>query len=168
MGIASSSRMRRHANEESLLDLLARAHHLVSESFHRQVKRQGVSPTEWRIIAVLADRDGTAMTELAELVMFKQPTLTKAIDRMERSHLVRRHTPNEDRRRTLIYLTERGRRIAMPLLQRARQHELAVLRALGDATSHALRQGLARLIEQSLAAEMQLPASGPSSATAGD
>src|SRR5579871_3107271 len=120
MGVASSSRQRRQPAEESLIDLLARAHHLVSESFHRQVKRHGVSATEWRILAVLSERDGTTMTELAELVMFKQPTLTKAIDRMERVHLVRRQTPDEDRRRTLIYLTERGRRSVAPLLQRAR------------------------------------------------
>lgn len=134
--------------EESLLERLSRAHYMLAESFHQQVKWHGLSMTEWRVLAALAEHDGIAMTELAELVLFKQPTLTKAIDRMERSQLVQRRTPTEDRRRTLVHLTERGRRAAMPLVQRARQHEVIVNRALGDVASRELKAALAVLIER--------------------
>jgi MarR family transcriptional regulator, organic hydroperoxide resistance regulator len=135
-------------HEESLVELLDRANHLLAESLYQQVKWQGLSVTEWRVLAALNSRDGTAMTELAELVRFKQPTLTKAIDRMERVQLVRRHTPTDDRRRTLVYLTERGRRIAAPLVMRAHQHEAAVTNSLGKGASRDLKKALATLIDQ--------------------
>lgn len=134
--------------DESMVDVLARAYHLLAESFHEQVRWHGLAVTEWRVLAVLADQDGIAMTELAELVLFKQPTLTKAVDRMERAQLVQRRTPTEDRRRTHVYLTERGRRAAMPLVQRARQHDNLITHALGEATSSSLKSSLFQLIEQ--------------------
>ncbi len=147
MGVAAN-RDEVSVRDESLVDILARAYHLLAESFHDQIKWHGVSVTEWRVLAALAGRDGMAMTELAELVLFKQPTLTKAVDRMERAQLVQRRTPSADRRRTLVYLTERGRRIVAPLVQRARQHDAAVNRAFGEPESRDLKTALATLIER--------------------
>jgi MarR family transcriptional regulator, organic hydroperoxide resistance regulator len=134
--------------EESLGGLLARAAHLISRGFDDQVNGHGLSNTEWRVLGALAQRDGVAMTELAEIVLFKQPTLTKAVDRMERAQLVQRRTPAEDRRRTLVYLTERGRRAAAPLVVRARQHDSAVNDALGETASRELKAALGVLIER--------------------
>lgn len=134
--------------EESLIDLLSRASHLLSEGLLHQVKEYGISASEWRVLAALSQRDGMAMTELAEHVLFKQPTLTKAIDRMERGQLVQRRTPIEDRRRTLVHLTERGRRVAAPLVARARQHAIAVSRAFGEVPSRELKAALLQLIER--------------------
>jgi MarR family transcriptional regulator, organic hydroperoxide resistance regulator len=134
--------------DESLADLLARANFLLSESFYEQLRSHGLSATEWRVLAALSEHDGVKMTELADLVLFKQPTLTKAIDRMERTQLVQRRTPDEDRRRTLVFLTDRGRRVAAPLVQRARQHESTVTRALGLPITRELKSALALLIER--------------------
>src|SRR5690242_12479692 len=148
--------------DESLGGLLARASHLLSAGFSQHIKGHGVSATAWRVLGALVERDGLTMTELADLVLFKQPTLTKAIDRMERDQLVQRRTPVEDRRRTLVYLTERGRRAAAPLVQRARQHDAAVARAIGDAAYQDLKSALSALIGR--LSEQDLPArtrSGP-------
>lgn len=133
--------------EESLIELLARATHLLAESFQEQVKGHGFPVTEWRVLAALSERDGVPMTALAEQVLFKQPTLTKAIDRMERAQLVQRRTPSEDRRLTLVHLTERGRRLVAPLVARARQHDAAVNRTFGEAQSRELAAALRRFID---------------------
>jgi MarR family transcriptional regulator, organic hydroperoxide resistance regulator len=155
-GVAADKEMAER--EESLGGLLARASHLVSAGFSHQIKGHGVSATAWRVLGALAERDGLTMTELAELVLFKQPTLTKAIDRMERDQLVQRRTPTEDRRRTLVYLTERGRRAAAPLVLRARQHDAAVARAIGERAYHDLKSALLELIGR--LSEQDLPAAG--------
>ena len=123
---------------DALVDLLARANHLLAGRLYQQVRWHGISTTEWRVLAALSARDGIAMNELADLVLFKQPTLTKAIDRMERAQLVQR--------RTLVHLTERGRRAAAPLLQRAQRHAAAIERLLGEAKSRELKWALASLI----------------------
>ncbi len=134
--------------EASLSELVAQANYLLSTSFSGQVKGHGLSATEWRVLGALSAREGVTMTELAQLVLFKQPTLTKAIDRMERAQLVERRTASVDRRRTLVYLTEQGRRAAAPLLLRARQHDSAVNHALGEAASRELKAGLIELIDR--------------------
>jgi len=134
--------------EESLAALIARAHHALTERFHAEVRGHGLSDTEWRVLAALSEHDGVAMTALAEAVLFKQPTLTKAINRMERSQLVLRQTPAEDRRRTLVHLTERGRDVATPLLSRARQHDSAISRALGETQSRELAASLKALLDR--------------------
>jgi 3-hydroxy-9,10-secoandrosta-1,3,5(10)-triene-9,17-dione monooxygenase reductase component len=145
ISVVADNNALRH-RDESLSDLLARANFLLSESFYEQLRNHGLSATEWRVLAALSEHDGVKMTELAELVLFKQPTLTKAVDRMERDQLVQRRTPSEDRRRTLVYLTARGRRAAAPLVLRARQHDTAVARAVGETAYRELKSALLALI----------------------
>jgi MarR family transcriptional regulator, organic hydroperoxide resistance regulator len=147
---------------DTLVDLLARANHLLTERLYHQVRWQGIAATEWRVLAALSARDGIAMNELAGLVLFKQPTLTKAIDRMERAELVERRTPVTDRRRTLVHLTERGRRAAAPLLQHTQRHAAAIERLLGEAKSRELKGALLALITR----VAELPRE-PRAATAG-
>jgi DNA-binding MarR family transcriptional regulator len=147
ISVVADNETLRH-RDESFADLLARANFLLNASFHEQLRNHGLSATEWRVLAALSEHDGVKMTELADLVLFKQPTLTKAIDRMERTQLVQRRTPDEDRRRTLVFLTERGRRVAAPLVQRARQHDSTVTRALGVPVARELKTTLALLIER--------------------
>ena len=145
ISVVADNNALRH-RDESLSDLLARANFLLSESFYEQLRNHGLSATEWRVLAALSEHDGVKMTELAELVLFKQPTLTKAIDRMERAELVERRTPTTDRRRTLVHLTERGRRTAAPMLQRVQRHAAAIERLLGETKSRELKGALVSLI----------------------
>jgi MarR family transcriptional regulator, organic hydroperoxide resistance regulator len=121
------------SREKNLTELLARANHLLAESFRAQLKVQGLSATEWRVLAALAERDGLPMVDLAQKVLFRQPTLSKVIDRMERALLVQRRMSPGDRRQWLINLTVRGRQLAAPLLASARDREIWVARVLGKA-----------------------------------
>jgi DNA-binding MarR family transcriptional regulator len=143
-----SLRHRKRARDERLIDLLARANHLLAEGFHAQVKARGLSVAEWRVLAALEERDGVAMTDLGQQLLFKQPTLTKVIDRMERASLVRRRTPPEDRRRTLVDLTEHGRQLATPLLVSARNHEAWVASVLGTAGFEKCRAMLVEIVDR--------------------
>jgi DNA-binding MarR family transcriptional regulator len=139
---------RRRAREARLIDLLARANHVLAEGFHAQVRARCLSVTEWRVLAALAERDGVPMMDLGQKVLFKQPTLTKVIDRMERASLVQRRTAPEDRRRTLVDLTEDGRRLATPLLASARDHEAWVARALGSTGIQKCRAMLVEIVDR--------------------
>jgi len=101
----------------TLVDLVAHAHALLTETLYEQVA--GPAASELRIMAALSAYDGLAMKELADLEFLKQPTLT---DLMERAELVERRTHPTNRRRTLVHLTERGRRASAPPLQPAQRH----------------------------------------------
>ncbi|WP_344839868.1 MarR family winged helix-turn-helix transcriptional regulator [Actinocorallia longicatena] len=64
---------------------------------------------EYRILVLLADGAGHAMSEIADYTLVPAPTLTKVVDRMVASTLVYRRPDAEDRRRVLVFLADRGR-----------------------------------------------------------
>lgn len=139
--------------DERLSDLLAEADHLMTERLYAQARWHRIGVIEWRVLGILAHQDGLAMSELAQRVLTKQPTLTKAIDRMERSGLVQRRTPDQDRRRTLVLLTEQGRQTAAPLVAEARAQESAVVSEQGEANVRQLRVLLRQLIDRMTGSE---------------
>jgi DNA-binding MarR family transcriptional regulator len=142
------------AQAETLVALLARANHVLCQAFEERLKLHGFSLIDWRVLTALARSDGMAMAELANVIMLKHPTLTKRIDRMEQAELVRRRTPTTDRRRALVYLTDRGRKAAAPLVIVAAQYEALLHDALGAATDRRLKAMLATLIDLVLCPEI--------------
>jgi len=139
--------------EERLSDLLAQADHLMTERLYAQARWHRIGIIEWRVLAILSHQDGLTMSELAQRVLTKQPTLTKAVDRMERAGLVQRRTPDQDRRRTLVLLTEQGRQTASPLVAEARAQESAVVNEQGEANVRQLRILLRQLIDRMIGSE---------------
>ena len=146
--------------EDRISDLLALADHLMTERLYAAARWRRIGVIEWRVLMVLAHQDGLTMSELAHRVLTKQPTLTKAVDRMERAGLVQRRTPDQDRRRTLVLLTERGRETATPLLADARAQESAVVSEEGEANIRQLRTLLRQLVDR-LSGSRQIQAAPP-------
>lgn len=127
--------------------LLARASHLISGEFHRQLKAQRVPVMHWRVMASLWDGPMSAR-EVADIILQKQPTVSRLLERMEKQGLVSRETDADDRRRIVVALTPRGRAIAGPLIDAARGHERAVLEPFGERNAGTLVAVLQRLIDQ--------------------
>jgi DNA-binding MarR family transcriptional regulator len=134
--------------DDYLSYLLARASHLVSRQFHAQLKPRGMAVPVWRVLSTLSDGDGLPVTELAKITLFKQPTLTKVIDRMSKQGLVERRASERDRRKVLVFITPKGRGQIVDLLARAKQHEREVLAGLTDADVNALKAALHNLIQR--------------------
>jgi len=70
----------------------------------------GSSLDQWRILSLLADRGGCPMNVVADHVLLLAPKLSKLVDRMVAANLILRRPDDEDRRRVLIVISERGRR----------------------------------------------------------
>lgn len=129
--------------------LLSRAGHVVHEEFHAVVHAAGLSTLEWRVLATLSDGDGLTIGDLAREVLTQQPTLTKLIQRMEKSGWVRRGADPADARRTLVFETLQGQAAVVDLLTKAKQHELAVLVDMSAKDVEILKKVLRALIKRS-------------------
>ncbi len=68
-----------------------------------------VSLEQWFILFRLYERPGQAQNELADKDLQDYPNITRLIDGLEKRGLVRREADPNDRRRSLIYLTDDGR-----------------------------------------------------------
>lgn len=71
---------------------------------------EGISITlgQAGILFILQRDDGRTMTELSKTLAVKNPTLTRLIDRLERSAFVIRRASKKDRRTIRIYITPEG------------------------------------------------------------
>jgi DNA-binding MarR family transcriptional regulator len=75
---------------------------------HEALKANGATVEEWRVLSLLGDDAGHTMTEIAEYAMLPAPTLTKVVDRMVSANLVYRRVDEADRRRVLVFASDRG------------------------------------------------------------
>jgi len=142
--------------DDYLAYLLARASHLISSEFHAVVEASGLSLMEWRVMASLSGKDALSVGELADIVLAKQPTVTKLVGRMAEAGWVQRVDAPHDKRQSLVSLTPAGRRKVMPLLAQARAHEAQVMADMGSTEVAQLKRVLEHLIEA-----RSLPASHP-------
>lgn len=126
--------------------LLARASFTISSEFHAQVEAAGLTVSEWRILASLSGVKQRTVGELAEIVLAKQPTVTKMVLRMETDNLLIRTPCTQDKRQAWVSLTPAGQKLVKPLLKKAQQHEQKVLTLLGPAHSTSLKSILQKLI----------------------
>lgn len=133
--------------DDYLAYLLARASHLISSEFHAVVEASGLSLMEWRVMASLSGKAALSINELADIVLAKQPTVTKLVGRMQDAGWVTRGDATHDKRQSLVKLTAAGRRKVQPLLAQAKAHEAAVVADLGANQSERLKRMLERLIE---------------------
>lgn len=127
--------------------LLAHASHLISGQFHEHLAARKVPVMQWRVMAALWDAPKSA-SEVAAVILQKQPTVSKLLERMRLQDLVDRSPDETDRRRVVISLTQRGRRVAGPLIEAAREHERAVLKPFGADNATTLVDILQALIDK--------------------
>jgi DNA-binding MarR family transcriptional regulator len=132
--------------DDYLAYLLARASHLISSEFHAVVEASGLSLMEWRVMASLSGKDALSVGELADIVLAKQPTVTKLVGRMEEAGWVKRCDAPHDKRQSLVSLTPAGQRKVKPLLAQARAHETQVMVDIGSAEVAQLKKVLERMI----------------------
>ena len=126
--------------------LLAQAHELVSSEFHAIAAEHGLAPSEWRVLATLASGEPTSIGRLARIIVMKQPTVTRLLDRMEANGHVQRVPHDGDRRITLVTITPKGQKLTEKLVPLARAHEQHVLAQVGARRANELKNTLLRLI----------------------
>lgn len=83
-----------------------------------------ISPEEWAILLLLWNQDGQHPGEMSARTVRDPTTMTRLIDSMVKKGIVERQTVANDRRRSLICLTNRGRALepvlislAMPMIR---------------------------------------------------
>ena len=127
--------------------LLDRAAVRVSSAVQKVLRGSGLTLERWRILDLLADREGMTMSEIASAVVVTGPTLTRIVDDLATKALVHREVDVHDRRRVLVHLTPRGQRLRRSLRPAVIEAEAAALSALTDDQRITLSALLTRLAD---------------------
>ncbi len=125
--------------------LLGQANHALFKDFEAQVQAAGLSSIEWRVLATLHDSQAMPVSQLAQEVLSKQPTVTKLVQRMAAQGWVGLWADVNDQRRTLVAIEAAGLELVKPLIEAAKQQEAQVFQALGATEIEAIKQLLSRL-----------------------
>jgi MarR family transcriptional regulator, organic hydroperoxide resistance regulator len=134
---------------DHLAYLLAQANREINRQLDARFRKEGVPVEQWRILKVLSDHKGHSMGELAEAVLLNHPTLTKMVDRMVSDSLVYRVQDDEDRRKVLMLISERGKALTQRLNSLAMSQEAHIAESYGNKATTELKRLLESLIEKS-------------------
>jgi DNA-binding MarR family transcriptional regulator len=136
-----------HFIDDYLAYLLARASQSVSNEFRSSLSSAGVSVIEWRVLSTLYDHPQISVGKLSDIVLCKQPTLSKAIDRMESKGWITRTLNNQDRRMISVTIDEAGMKIIQSLLSESMDLERSELDGFDEKEIDDLKKILRKLID---------------------
>ncbi|UNK39938.1 MarR family transcriptional regulator (plasmid) [Shinella sp. H4-D48] len=91
-----------------LVDLICSVNRKFEQSIEANLKPHGLSIEQYRVLRALDVVDGMPMGDLAARVFVDSPTLTRIIDKMVASADVYRGPDPEDRRRVLVFISDKG------------------------------------------------------------
>ena len=99
----------------------------ISSEYHR---RFGLAITEWRVMAVLALYPGLSAREVTERTAMDKVAVSRAVARLLERELVQRETHGDDRRRSVLTLTDAGHSVyaeVAPMVLACERHLLSPL-----------------------------------------
>ncbi len=138
--------------QTTLAILIKQAERRVQARFESLLESSELSVEQWRVLEILGDGEGRAMTELAGEALLNLPALSKMVDRMVSRSLIFRAPDATDRRKVLVFASDRGLELYRQLKPEVDACHADIDAALGAQRAGELKQLLAHLIEGTAAA----------------
>jgi len=139
---AKSDQMQTAAVQDFLTYSLAAAHDRVRQRLYTRLKSMGIQIEAWRVLHCLQSGEQYTMSQLAELVLMKAPSLTKLVDRMVAEGLVQRQLVAEDQRHVRLALTDLGASTANDVTGLVKEQEKRIISQLGKERVELLKLAL--------------------------
>ena len=118
---------------------------------HRQraeeaLSQLGLHVSQELVLFVLWREEGLSHSELSACLRVELPTVTKAVQRMERAGLLIRQADEQDTRVSRVYLTEKGRALYAPALTIWHDVEARMLHGMTEIEQALLRRLLQQMV----------------------
>jgi len=132
--------------QEQVSLLISAARRRIKQAVVARVTQHRLKPHQFWILVSLMESPGISQAALAERVRADAPTISRAISTLAERRLVRTESDPADRRRTRVFLTATGDRLAGELFPVARQIREAIEAGMSATDVAALRDGLRRVL----------------------
>lgn len=93
-------------------------------------KRFGVSIPEWRVIAILGRYPGLSAVEVADRTLMDKVAVSRAVTKLIKTGRIDRQFADADRRRSILNLSDEGRKVHNEIAPLALKFERDLLRDL--------------------------------------
>ena len=111
-------------------------------------ERFGIGITEWRVIAVLGRYAGLSANQVAERTAMDKVAVSRAVARLLERSLLQRDTHGDDRRRSVLELSEAGYKVYDEVVPLALGFERDLLSILDDEERAMLDRLLTKLAKK--------------------
>ncbi|WP_233407920.1 MarR family winged helix-turn-helix transcriptional regulator [Marinomonas spartinae] len=105
--------------------LLGRTNHIKDRLLDQYLAQEEITSSQVKVLLILYFMGTQRSSDISKTLSVDGSAMTRMLDRLEKKQLIKRETDLEDRRSTLIQLTEEGRIVtdrAMPFIQTAIDH----------------------------------------------
>ena len=109
-------------------------------------RRFGLSIPEWRVIAVLGRFPGLSAVEVANRTMMDKVAVSRAVSKLIKSGRIDREFADADRRRSILNLSDDGRRVHDEIAPLALKFEADLLHGFTDDEIRLLNALMERLM----------------------
>lgn len=126
---------------------LAILSHTVSSLIARVYdKRFGLTIPEWRVIAIVGRFPGLSAVEVAERTMLDKVAVSRAVTKLIKAGRINREFADADRRRSILTLSEEGRKVHDEIAPLALAMEDDLLHGLNEEQVSMLNSVIERLL----------------------
>ena len=135
--------------EEFLPYRLSVLSHTISTNIARVYeKRFGVSIPEWRVIAILGRFPGLSAVEVADRTLMDKVAVSRAVTKLIKSGRIDRQFADADRRRSILNLSDEGRKVHNEIAPLALQFERELLQDISEEDYETYTSILDRLLSK--------------------
>ena len=127
--------------------LLLQARESVMAHTRPNLREQGLSDQQWRVLRVLGEHGVVETGRVAREAFILGPSLTGVLARMERDGLIQRQRDPDDARRTVVQATEQGLNLVNTLSHTIEAHYQWMEQTLGKERLQQLYELLDAVIE---------------------
>lgn len=99
------------STRRSLPIALLRTREIVMQQFRPHLSELGITEQQWRVLRVLGEDGPSEAGQVAERSCILPPSLTRIIKALELQKLLRSASDKTDGRRTIIALTDKGKKL---------------------------------------------------------
>lgn len=119
----------------------------VTQFYENSLREVGIKPTQFTILATLANTGPVQLTQLADRLLLERTGLTRNLTVLERNGWVRIQTGEEDSRQRIISLSKKGYEQLDHAIPYWRKAQKAIAHEMGQDTMTGLRKTLNKMTE---------------------
>ena len=113
-------------------------------------ERYGMAVTEWRVMAVLALYPGLSAGEVSERTAMDKVAVSRAVARLLERGFIQRETHGDDRRRSVLHLSEAGVEVYQVVAPMVLESERRLLAPFSEEEQRVLNRLIDRLAAEGL------------------
>lgn len=87
------------------------ASRLITRAYQPLLDKLGITYPQYLVLMILWENDGLPVNDIAKKLILNTNTVTPLLKRMEKDLLLERKKSNEDTRKVLVFLTDKGTKL---------------------------------------------------------